>query len=77
MTRTRQNAARSSGRRSQRPKLSALTSQRTARSSRLALVTERRWLVWLITDRADVPVTRNLLYLVHYIVGPGVLKQSY
>ncbi|KAG3069105.1 hypothetical protein PI125_g23296 [Phytophthora idaei] len=77
MTRTRQNAARSSGRRTQRPRLSALASRRTARSSRPALVTERRWHVWLITDRADGPVTRNSLYLVHYIVGSGALEQSY
>ncbi|KAG3032426.1 hypothetical protein PC123_g3620 [Phytophthora cactorum] len=77
MTRTRQNAARSSGRRTQRPRLSALASRRTARSSRPALVTERRWHVWLITDRAHGPVTRNSLYLVHYIVGPGALEQSY
>ncbi|KAG3182122.1 hypothetical protein PC128_g14820 [Phytophthora cactorum] len=77
MTRTRQNAAHSGGRRIQRPRLSALASRRTARSSLPAPVTERRWHVWLITDRADGPVTRNPLYLVHYTVGPGALEQSY
>jgi len=73
MARTKQTAAKSTGGNGPRKSVVGKASRKTSKRA----MTKSSWHVWLVSDREEGDITPDSLYLVRYIIRPGVTEDSW